>query len=217
MVTTGVVGSGVPIGAGLALAAKLDGSNRVAVATFGDGATSIGATHEAMNLAALWELPLILLCQNNMWGEHTPLNGYTKTARLSERAAGYGMPGVTVDGRKPQDLYPVLSEAVDRARAGGGPTFVEALTARILAHSFGNDQSYRPKEELQQAIESDPVKTYRAWLLAEGVGDPGTLDTIDREAHDSVEDAVEFAISSPQPGVDELLRDVFASPSEVPV
>jgi acetoin:2,6-dichlorophenolindophenol oxidoreductase subunit alpha len=217
MVTTGVVGSGIPIATGLALAAKLDGSDRIAVATFGDGASSIGATHEAMNLAALWDLPLVFLCQNNMWGEHTPLAEYTKTARLAERAAGYGMPGVTVDGRKPQDLYPVVSEAVERARAGGGPTFVEAVTYRILAHSFGNDQSYQPKEDLQRAIENEPVKTYRAWLLAEGMADAGALDTIDREASESVEDAIEFAKSSPQPGMDELLCDVFASPSEVPV
>jgi pyruvate dehydrogenase E1 component alpha subunit len=217
MVTTGVVGAGVPIAVGLALAAKLDGSDRVAVATFGDGATSIGATHEAMNLAALWELPLILLCQNNMYGEHTPLAEYTKTERLADRAAAYGMPGVTVDGRKPQELYPALSSAVERARTGGGPTFIEARTYRILAHSFGTDQSYQPKEELDRARQNEPVQTYRTWLLSEGCADGATLDAIDREVSEIVEDAIEFAKASPQPGLDELLVDVFASTSEVPV
>ena len=121
MVTTGIVGAGIPVAIGLALAAQLDGSDRVAVASFGDGATSIGATHEAMNMAALWGLPVVFLCQNNMFGEHTPLRGYTLTERLSDRAAAYGMRGVTVDGTSPEALWPALNEAVGRATRRGRP------------------------------------------------------------------------------------------------
>lgn len=217
MATTGIVGAGIPIGIGLALAAQLDGSDRVAVTTFGDGATSIGATHEAMNIAALWNLPVIFLCQNNMWGEHTPLAGYTKTEKLAERAAAYGMAGVTVDGRRPQEMYPVFAEAVERARRGGGPTFVEAVTWRVNPHSFGNDQSYRSKDELEAAEENEPVKTYRAWLVEQGMADEATLAAIEKDVAEEVEEAIEFAEASPVPGLDELLVDVFASVSEVPV
>lgn len=216
MATTGIVGAGIPIGIGLALAAQLDGSDRVAVTTFGDGATSIGATHEAMNIAALWNLPVIFLCQNNMWGEHTPLAEYTKTKKLADRAAAYGMVGVTVDGRKPHEMYPVFKEAVERARSGDGPTFIEAITWRVNPHSFGNDQSYRPKAELEDAAENEPVKTYRAWLVDQGIADDAALAAIEKEVSDEVETAIEFAKSSAPPSVDELYVDVFASVSEVP-
>jgi pyruvate dehydrogenase E1 component alpha subunit len=216
MVTSGVVGGGIPIAVGLALAAQLDQSDRVAVASFGDGATSIGATHEAMNLAALWNLPIVFLCQNNMWGEHTALADYTLTARLSDRAGGYGFPGVTVDGTMPAALFPVLSDAVERARSGRGPTFVEARTYRLLGHSFGADQSYQPAEELEHARENEPVMAYRAWLVSGGLADAAALDAIDKEVAEVVDDAMDFARSSPEPSVDELLVDVFASPSEVP-
>jgi len=216
MATTGIVGGGVPVAVGLALAAQLDGGDRVAVATFGDGATSIGAVHEAMNLAALWGLPVVFVCQNNQWGEHTSLRDYTRTERLSDRAAGYGMPGVTVDGKKPQDLFPVLDEAVARARSGGGPTFVEATTYRLLGHTFGSDQSYQPADALEAARADEPVAAYRAWLQVAGLATDDQLAAIDREVADQVEDAIQFAKDSPPPDLDELLTDVFADRSEVP-
>jgi TPP-dependent pyruvate/acetoin dehydrogenase alpha subunit len=217
MVTTGIVGGGIPIAVGLALAAQLEGSDRVAVASFGDGATSIGATHEAMNLAAVWRLPVIMLCQNNMWGEHTALGEYTLTERLSDRAGGYGMTGVTVDGTSPEALYPVLSDAVSRARAGGGPTFVEARTYRILGHTFGADQSYQPVDELDRARAAEPVGAFRDRLVELGFADKKQLDSIDSTVTSEVEEAFAFAASSPAPGRDELLVDVFARVEEVPV
>jgi TPP-dependent pyruvate/acetoin dehydrogenase alpha subunit len=217
MVTTGIVGAGVPIAVGLALAAELDGSDRVAVASFGDGATSIGALHEAMNLAAVWNVPVVLLCQNNMWGEHTPLAEYTRTARLSDRAATYGITGVTVDGSSPEALYPVLTEAVERARRGAGPTFVEARTYRLLGHTFGADQSYQPPEELATAREAEPVKAFRSRLIGLGVADEVSLREVEKEVGAEVEDAIDFAKSSAPPGVSELLVDVFANPEELPV
>jgi TPP-dependent pyruvate/acetoin dehydrogenase alpha subunit len=127
------------------------------------------------------------------------------------------MAGVTVDGTKPQDLYPALTEAVGRARSGEGPTFVEARAYRILAHSFGNDQSYQPKEEIERAQENEPVKTFRSWLQSEHLAGSESLEAIEREVKEMVEDAVDFAKSSSEPGVEELLVDVFASTSEVPV
>jgi TPP-dependent pyruvate/acetoin dehydrogenase alpha subunit len=217
MVTTGIVGAGIPVAIGLALAAQLDGSDRVAVASFGDGATSIGATHEAMNLAALWNLPVVLLCQNNMFGEHTPLRGYTLTDRLSDRATAYGMRGVTVDGTSPEALFPVLTEAVDRARAGEGPTFVEARTYRLLGHTFGSDQSYQPASELAQAQEAEPVKAFRTRIVALGIADDEALAAIDKEIEADVHAAFEFAKSSPPPGLDELLVDVFGRREDVAV
>jgi len=217
MVTTGIVGAGVPVAVGLALAAQLDGSDRVAVASFGDGATSIGATHEAMNLAAVWNLPVVLLCQNNMWGEHTPLAEYTRTEHLSDRAAAYGITGVMVDGTSPEALFPVLTEAVARARSGGGPTFVEARTYRLLGHTFGADQSYQPAEELAEARAVEPVKAFRSRLVDLGVADEGVLEAMEKEVGAEVEEAIDFAKSSAPPGGQELLIDVFANPEELPV
>jgi pyruvate dehydrogenase E1 component alpha subunit len=216
MVTTGIVGAGIPIAVGLALAAQLDGVDRVSVASFGDGATSIGATHESMNLAALWNLPLILLCQNNMWGEHTALKDYTLTERLSDRAGAYGMPGVSVDGTSPEVLFPVLAEAVASARAGGGPTFVEARTYRLLGHTFGADQSYQPADELAAARAAEPVQAFRDRLIGRGVLDQEAVAAIQKEIDHEVDDAMEFARASSPPAVDELLVDVFSDKLQVP-
>ncbi|MBW8826259.1 MAG: thiamine pyrophosphate-dependent dehydrogenase E1 component subunit alpha [Acidobacteria bacterium] len=216
MVTTGVVGAGAPIAVGLGLAAQLDGDGRVSVCTFGDGATSIGAVHEAMNLAAVWNLPVVFVCENNGWGEHTVQADYTKTQRLSDRAAGYGMVGVTANGTSPVDLFPVMVEAVERARGGGGPTFVEALTARHFGHTFGAPQAYRPAEELAAAQAIDTVAAFRQWLLDNGASDEPTLQVIEKEVAEAIEDAVAFGKESPPAPNSELLVDVFANVSEVP-
>lgn len=211
MVTTGIVGAGLPIAVGLALAAKLDGVGQVAVASFGDGATSIGAVHEAMNLAALWNLPLVFLCQNNMWGEHTALHDYTLTKRLADRAGVYGMHGITVDGTEPEALFPVLTEAVDRARTGGGPTFVEAVTLRVLGHSFGIDQPYRSAEELAQAEAKEPVAAFGRYLLQHEYADDAWLERVAASVAEQVDDAVSFANTSPYPQSDEIFTDVFSN------
>ena len=130
MVTTGIVGSSMPIANGLGWAAQLDGSKRVAVATFGDAAANIGAFHESLNLASIWKLPVIFLCQNNRWGEHTAYEKSTPIERIADRAASYGMPGIHVDGNDPVAMYGAAREAVERARAGEGPTLIEAMTFR---------------------------------------------------------------------------------------
>ena len=216
MVTTGVVGSHLPIGNGLGLASQLLGDDRVTVVSFGDGASSIGAFHEALNLAALWRLPVIFVCQNNRWGECTPQAGYTRTERLAERAAPYGMVGATCDGNDPVAAAVAIAEAVERARRGEGPTLVECLTNRHLGHYFGDQpEVYIPEDELAASRSFDPVEAFRARLL-EGPATAAQLTAVDDEVAWAVEKAFEFARSSPVPDLDELCRDVFASEEEVP-
>lgn len=216
MVTTGVVGSHLPIGNGLALASQLLGDDRVTAVSFGDGATSIGAFHEALNLSALWQLPVVFVCQNNRWGECTPQRGYTRTERLGERATPYGMAGTTCDGNDPVAAATAIGEAVDRARRGEGPTLVECLTNRHLGHYFGDQpEVYIPTDELAAIRSFDPVAAFRARLL----GDPSTaelLGAVDDEVARAVQTAFEFARSSPVPDETELCRDVFASEEEIP-
>ena len=160
---------------------------------------------------------MVFVCENNGWGEHTILGEYTKTKRLSDRAAGYGMAGVTVLGTTPVSMWPVMADAVARARGGGGPTFVEALTRRYYGHSFGAAQPYRPPEELAEAQAIDTVASFRRWLLDNGVTDEPSLQVLEKNVAEAVEDAVAFGKESPPAPASELLIDVFANVSEVPL
>ncbi len=214
--TTGIVGAGMPIAVGLGLAAQLDKSNRAVVVTFGDGATSIGSAHESFNLAALWKLPVVFVCQNNQWGEHTPLAGYAANPNLAERTAAYGMAAEAVDGFDPMATLHTIGRALDRARAGDGPSFVECRSYRLTGHSGLSDYSYVPKEELAAALERDPAPTFRTWLEQNGHVDSATLQNIEHAAEATVDEAFAFAQESPHPSQDELLLDVYASPEGVP-
>lgn len=211
MVTTGIVGSSMPIANGLAWAAKLDGSRRVAIAYFGDGASNIGAFHESLNLASVWKLPVIFVCQNNRFAEHTRYEVGTSVDRIAKRAIGYGMPGVTVDGNDPVDMYAAAFEAVERARAGEGPTLIEALTFRFFGHVFGDDDKYMTKEEKAAAMERDPLPLFRARLIADGIATEGALADMETAIAAEVDDAMQFGLASPLPPIDELRRDVFAT------
>lgn len=214
--STGVVGAGLPIAVGLGLAAQLDGGGRAVVTTFGDGCTSIGAFHESMNMAGLWKLPVVFICQNNGWAEHTPIAEYAASTDLAARAQAYAMPTVTVDGFDPAATATVLREATDRARTGGGPTFIEVITYRLTGHSGSSDYSYMPKDRLSAATERDPAPAFRARLLQEGVLDEAALAEIDAEVNAAVDDAFAFAEASPQPSSDERYTDVFADERLVP-
>lgn len=209
MVTTGIVGAGLPIANGLALAAKLRGENRVTVCNFGDGASNIGAFHEALNLASIWKLPVIFLCHNNLYAEHTPFRKGTAVSSVAKRAASYDMPGVQVNGNDALEMYQASLEAVTRARNGEGPTLIEAMTFRFRGHSFGDSGSYIPKEEYAAAVQADPVVRYRDWLTNH-LSDSTELETIEAEAARDIEEAVDFMRSSPYPAAAELSRDVFA-------
>lgn len=208
--TTGIVGSGLPIAVGLGLAAQLDGDGRVVAVTFGDGATSIGTTHEALNLAALWRLPVVFVCQNNQWGEHTPIAEYAANPELARRAGEYGMRAERVDGFDPIATWRALRAAADHARSGEGPVFVECVTYRLTGHSGTADYSYMPREELAAALARDPAPTFRGWLVDHGLADSTRLDELVTEAEREVADAFTFAEASPAPGPEELLTDVFA-------
>jgi acetoin:2,6-dichlorophenolindophenol oxidoreductase subunit alpha len=210
MVTTGIVGSSMPIANGLALAAQIRGEKRVTVAYFGDGASNIGAFHEALNMAAVWKLPVVFVCQNNGYGEHTRYELATSAAKISDRAAGYQIPGVTVDGNDPLAVYAAAREAVERARAGEGPTLIEAKTFRFFGHVFGDADGYMQKGEKDAAMARDPVPRFRAWLIEQGHATEAELSAIEAQIGKELDDAVEFAITSPSPSLDELERDVFA-------
>lgn len=210
MATTGIVGAGLPIAVGLALAAQLDGDDRVVLVTFGDGATSIGTTHEALNLAALWKLPVVFLCQNNQWGEHTPIAEYAASTELAERAAAYDLRSVRVDGFDPIATWQALRDATDHARSAAGPVFLECVTYRLTGHTGTADYSYVPRDELEAALQRDPAPNFRRWLTAAGLVPDDRLDAIETEAAAHVADAFAFAEASPAPGADELLTDVFS-------
>ncbi|HEY3603990.1 MAG TPA: thiamine pyrophosphate-dependent dehydrogenase E1 component subunit alpha, partial [Sporichthyaceae bacterium] len=211
MTTTGIVGAGLPIAVGLGVGAQLDESDRVVVVTFGDGATSIGAAHEALNLAALWRLPVLFLCQNNQWGEHTPIAEYAGSSDLRTRAAGYGMAAHRVDGFDVFATMRCLRDAVDAIRAGAGPVFVEAMTYRLTGHTGTADFSYVPANELAAAMARDPAPTFRSWLVDSGRLTAAEAAVVERRAEAAVADAFTFAQASPLPGPDELYTDVFAT------
>lgn len=210
MVTTGVVGSGLPIANGLALAAQLRGTDQVTIVNFGDGASNIGAFHEALNLAAVWKLPVVFVCQNNRYGEHTRYEWATSASQVSQRAASYEIPGVTVDGNNPVDTYWAARQAVEHARQGGGPSLVEAMTYRFWGHIFGDNMRYMPEEERQAAMDADPTVRYRQWLLDGGHLVEAELAAIESEVAASITDALEFALASPPPAAEELYTDVYA-------
>ncbi|WP_232069427.1 thiamine pyrophosphate-dependent dehydrogenase E1 component subunit alpha [Mycobacterium saskatchewanense] len=220
MLSTGIVGAGPPVAVGLAMAAKLKGLDRVTVVSFGDGATNTGSFHEAANMAALWDLPLVFVCQNNQYAEMTPTSDTMKIEHVADRAAGYGMPGVRVDGNDPLAVKAALDEALHRARFGpdgGGPTFLECVTFRFRGHYFGDRMPYIPNEQLAAAMAADPVPRFRARLAESGLCGEDELDRIDAEARAAVEIALQTVMSADSASIDELDRDVYATPIGFPV
>lgn len=209
MVTTGIVGSSMPIANGLAWGSQLSGNGRVAVAMFGDGASNIGAFHEALNMASVWKLPVIFICQNNLYAEHTTYEKGTSALRIADRAQGYQMPGMRVDGNDPEAMYLATKEAVQRARAGEGPTLIEAMTFRFYGHVFGDADAYMDQERKRAAIAHDPVPRLRRRVIEAGAAGEDELTQIETAIHKSLDEAVEFALASPFPDVSELTSDVY--------
>jgi TPP-dependent pyruvate/acetoin dehydrogenase alpha subunit len=210
MVTTGIVGAGMPIGCGLALAAQLRGEKRVTVTNFGDGASNIGAFHESLNLAAVWKLPVIFVCQNNRYAEHTAFSKGTSVERVADRAKSYNMPGVCIDGNDPVVVYCAAEDAIERARAGGGPTLIEALTFRFNGHLIGDMGEYIPKAEYQAALAADPYPKFRRWLLDNRHGTAEEVDALEAEVKTDIDAAVQFAFDSPLTDPAEIKRDIYA-------
>jgi len=216
MVTTAIVGAGAPIANGLALASKMRGTDKVTIVNFGDGATSIGAIHEAMNLAGVWKLPVIFLCQNNQIGEYTPIPEYTASKNFTDRAEALGFSGVQLDGNDPVAFYNGMKSIIEGVRRGEGPVFVEAMTLRLGPHAGVGWTHLLSKEELAAAKEAWPVPATRVMLLDKGICTEEELAEIDSAAKAEVQEAIEWALNSEVTGEDEMLLDVYGDPTVVP-
>ncbi len=208
-----IVGANLPITVGAALSAQYLRTGAVSVAFFGDGATNIGAFHESLNLAAVWRLPALFVIENNQYGEYSPLASTTPITRLADRASSYGMPGVQVDGNDVVSVRSVAATAIARARGGGGPTLVEALTYRHEGHSRSDPATYRPAGELESWLARDPIMRLEESLRAragDGQNPEALIERIRAEAAQDVASALERALSWPEPDLDERFKDVYA-------
>lgn len=208
----GIVGAGAPLAAGAALVAKLKGSDAVAVAFFGDGGSNEGAVFEAMNLAAVWNLPCLFVAENNGYAEATAANWSVACDHIADRAAGFGMPGVTVDGFDFFAVHEAAGAAIERARAGEGPSLIEVKLTRYYGHFEGDAQTYRDPDEVKHYRETrDCLKQFRERTCHAGLLSASDLDAIDAEVEARIEDAVQRAKNDPKPEPDDLLRDVYVS------
>ena len=204
-----IVGAGIPIATGIAFAFKCDASDSVVMGFFGDGATNIGAFHEGMNLAALWKLPVVYVCENNLYAVSTRIQSATLVEELSQKGKMYGMPASTVDGNDVEVVYLAVSEAVDRARRGEGPTFIECKTYRHSGHSRTDPATYRDKEEVKAWKERDPLILCRRAILKRGYLDDKGCSDLEVEEEQLIEQAAQFALSSPEPEGVKALEDVY--------
>ena len=208
--TNGVVAASIPLAVGAALTSKLKGLGRVAVAFFGDGAVNQGVVHESMNLASIWKLPVIFACENNLYAESTPVEYATPIVDIAERAKGYNMPGVVVDGMDAFAVYDAAGVAIGRARAGLGPTLLECKTYRYYGHAaFDNPKSYRSTEEEEEWKARDAIKAFRNRVLEEGTLSQAELDETEAKVTEQMDDAVRFSDESPSPDLSQLLTDVY--------
>jgi len=205
-----IVGAGVAIAAGAALSAQLDHTDRVTLTFFGDGTINQGTFAEALNLAAIWKLPLVLFCENNLYSEMTPIRDMVAIDHLTERAAGYGVRGVTVDGYDPVAVYETTREAVERARSGEGPTFIEAMTYRLVGHMIGDSEVYRTREEVGEWRKRDPLTVFPERLVREAVVSREEIARVEGEVAEQMAEIVRFAQGSPWPDPSEATEDVFA-------
>ncbi len=206
----GIVGGGVCIAGGAALSAKMRKSGQVVICFLGDGATNEGAFHEGVNLASIWKLPVVYVVENNLYAEKTRITDTTRIADLASRAAAYGLPGVVVDGNDITAVFEAVAGAVARARQGDGPTIVECKTYRWRGHYEGDNQGYKPKEEVDEWKAKDPIPRFRQHLTRVGIMPPEHAERIDREMADEINTALKFAMDSPFPDPSEAEEDVFA-------
>lgn len=205
----GIVGGGIPIAVGAAQAFQMRSEDRVALSFFGDGAVNEGAFHEAANLAGLWRLPVILLCENNLYGEGTPQDKQAPITDLAKRAASYGFPGVIVDGNDVIAVYEATKEAVERARSGDGPTFIEAKTYRFRGHYEGDPMVYREPGELEDWRRRDPIPNFRQRLLNSDHFTEGDLEAVEQQVQTELDEAVAFAQTAPLPAPEEAMAGVY--------
>jgi TPP-dependent pyruvate/acetoin dehydrogenase alpha subunit len=205
-----IVGAGLPITVGAALSAQVKGEARVAVAIFGEGATNIGTFHEALNMAAIWKLPALFICENNLYGEYSPMENTTPVAHIAERAAAYNIPGVVEDGQDAEAVYDAVKEAADRARYGEGPTLLELKTYRFRGHSRTDTAPYRRPGELDEWLKRDPIDVLARKMIADGQLDETELEELRQGTERMVFDAIEWAKAEPFPPVAALYEDIYA-------
>jgi len=206
----GIIGGGIPHAVGAALAFNKQGRDNVAVTFFGDGAANIGAFHESLNLAAIWKLPVIFVCEDNLYAISVPKSKSTAVKSNAERAAAYGIPGVLVDGMDVMAVYEAAGEAVDRARRGEGPSLIECLCYRYRGHFEGDPQAYKPEGEEEEWRKKDPIPRFQEKLIEQGMLTREDANKIQEEIKAAVEEAVIFARESPYPEPEEALQHVFA-------
>ncbi len=207
---SGIIAEGMPVAVGAALAFKRQGKDNVALSFFGEGAANQGAFHEALNLAAVWNVPAVFICEDNGWAISVPKDTATAVSDNSDRASAYGMPGVLVPENDPVAVYEVAGEAIRRARAGGGPSLIEIKTDRLWGHFEGDMDAYRPEEYKQAMAGRDAIELFGSRLLSQGVVTEDDMDRITKEMHAEVDAAFNFARSSPEPKPEEALLHVFA-------
>lgn len=204
-----IVGAGIPIAAGIGLAFKRLRTDRAVACFFGDGASNEGAFHEGLNMAAIWDLPVIFVCENNLYGASTHVSQVMRVKHVADRAAAYGMPGVVVDGMDVLAVYGAVQEAVARARAGQGPTLVECETYRYVGHSRSDPGHYRSQEEVEAWRARDPIPRLRTWLLEESIATAEEVEELEKAVEQELEEAVAFARASPRPRTEEALEGVY--------
>jgi pyruvate dehydrogenase E1 component alpha subunit len=210
----GIVGAGIPIATGSALASKIRKTDEVTLAFFGDGASNQGSFHESINMASAWKLPCIYLCENNRYGVSVCIDRGTNVENIDDRSRDYNIPGKPVDGNDVFAVYEAVKEAAERARKGEGPTLIEAKTYRHRGHYEGDPQVYKPKEEKELWKGRDPIDRLRSGILKARLAGESELDGIDAEVNVEIEKAVEFAKNSPYPDPSEVEDDVYAVDNE---
>jgi pyruvate dehydrogenase E1 component alpha subunit len=206
---TAVVGAGLPIAAGAGLSIKLRKTDQVVACFFGDGASNQGTFHEAINMASIWNLPVLFVCENNLYAMGTHQTIVMTIENIADRAAAYGIPGVVADGNDVLAVYEAAHEAVDRARKGKGPTLIECKTYRHKGHSRFDPATYRPKEEVEKWMKRDPIAQFKARLIEMKTLTEEEVNKIEQEVTATVDDAVKFAVESPHPAPEEALENVF--------
>jgi len=205
-----IVGANVPIAAGIGLSFKMKGTSQVVVCFFGDGAVNQGMWHEGVNIAAIWKLPVILVCENNFYAASTHVSEAVPLKRIAERASAYGIPGVTVDGNDVLAVFKTAEEAVIRARKGLGPTLIECLTYRHGGHSRGDPATYRPRKEVEEWLKKDPILRFKERLIKIGILTEKEAADIEKEVLEKIEEAVKSAKESPLPQPETALEDIYA-------
>lgn len=209
--TFAIVGAGLPVTNGAALTAQIKGTGAVSISIFGDGTANIGAWHEAVNLAAVWKLPSIFLCENNLYGEYSPYDTTAPVPNVADRAAAYGIPGVIVDGQDPEAVHAAVQQAVEYARAGNGPTLIEAKTYRYRGHSRTDPAAYRPAGELDAWLKRDPIAILAERMKQTGQLTDDQLKQITQQAQDAVQDATTWALAQPYPSLESAYEDIWVS------